>query len=349
MFGCLLRGYTIYTFLASVAPVTEFCQVQNSVCVLQVLRSAIGSVTAWHSSSGREPNCSIEHTGCHLYSAGRPSRWALAHILVLVLFWLFQKLPSVFLTLLVRHQEERPACKNEWFGAGVVSNVQVIGIWPCWCHCHPIIPCFIKVQIDLTFMVPAYPGCPQKEAIKWSLILPKTKMPIAWWNTATTHNNNNRFMAVCPGLPGWAGTRRNTHPPTILIIIQSLSASSIYHDPSSNYVLGNLFAQPLATSSLVYLLVWSPPPHIPYISSPNQCLLFATHAHTIATSFAVVSIFISSIPSLSLNSLLGTLSFTLSFTLTLHIHLTILISACWSATSFSFLTGQEILQEWKIC
>ena len=45
---------------------------------------------------------------------------------------------------------------------------------------------------------------------------------------------------------------------------------------------------------------------------------------------------ISSTPSLSLNSLLGTLS----FTLTLHIHLTILTSARWSATSFSFLTGQ---------
>jgi len=31
------------------------------------------------------------------------------------------------------------------------------------------------------------------------------------------------------------------------------------------------FAQPLCMSSLVYLLVWSPPPHIPYIYSPNQC------------------------------------------------------------------------------
>jgi len=39
----------------------------------------------------------------------------------------------------------------------------------------------------------------------------------------------------------------------------------------------------------------SPPPHIPYISSPNQCLLFATRAHTIATCFPTVSI-ISSIP-----------------------------------------------------
>jgi len=68
---------------------------------------------------------------------------------------------------------------------------------------------------------------------------------------------------------------------------------------------------------LVYLLVWSPPPHIPYISSPNQCLLFAAHAHTIVACFAVVSILYHQIPSISLNSLLGTLS----FTLTLHIHL----------------------------
>jgi len=50
------------------------------------------------------------------------------------------------------------------------------------------------------------------------------------------------------------------------------------------------FAQPLSMSSLVYLLAWSPPPYIPYISSPNQCLLFAAHAHTIPTCFAVVSI-----------------------------------------------------------
>jgi len=43
--------------------------------------------------------------------------------------------------------------------------------------------------------------------------------------------------------------------------------------------------------------------------------------------------------SLSLNPLLGILS--CSFTL--HIHLTTLISACWSATSFSLLTGQASL------
>ena len=43
--------------------------------------------------------------------------------------------------------------------------------------------------------------------------------------------------------------------------------------------------------TFAYLLVWSPPPHIPYISSPNQCLLFVAHPHTIATCFAVVPIY----------------------------------------------------------
>ena len=44
--------------------------------------SHLGSVTAWHCSSGRQPNFAEFHRGRHLYSAGRPSRWALAHILV---------------------------------------------------------------------------------------------------------------------------------------------------------------------------------------------------------------------------------------------------------------------------
>jgi len=39
------------------------------------------------------------------------------------------------------------------------------------------------------------------------------------------------FHGPCPGLPRWAGTWRNINPPTILIIIQSLSVSSIYYNP----------------------------------------------------------------------------------------------------------------------
>ena len=44
--------------------------------------SRLGSVTVRHSSSGRQPNFAALNRGRHLYSAGRPSRWALAHILV---------------------------------------------------------------------------------------------------------------------------------------------------------------------------------------------------------------------------------------------------------------------------
>jgi len=49
----------------------------------------------------------------------------------------------------------------------------------------------------------------------------------------------------------------------------------------------------------------------------------------------------SSNPSLSFHSLLRALSFSLMP----HIHLTILISARWSATSFSFLSGQILLYD----
>jgi len=46
----------------------------------RVLR--LGSVTARHCSSERQPNFAALNRERHLYSAGRPSRWALAHILV---------------------------------------------------------------------------------------------------------------------------------------------------------------------------------------------------------------------------------------------------------------------------
>ena len=47
--------------------------------------SRLGNVTARHSSSGRQPDFAALNRGRHLYWAGRPSRWALAHILV---FWI---------------------------------------------------------------------------------------------------------------------------------------------------------------------------------------------------------------------------------------------------------------------
>jgi len=73
------------------------------------------------------------------------------------------------LTLLIGRREEHTVSKNEWWGAGVViclEQAQIICIWSSWCHCHPVISCFIKIQSGLIFLVPAYPDCPGKEAVK---------------------------------------------------------------------------------------------------------------------------------------------------------------------------------------
>ena len=72
---------------------------------------------------------------------------------------------------MVGRQEEHSACEKlsddvlAWLS--VWSEVQMICIWSSWYHCHPVISCFIKIQIGLTFVVTsAYPSCPGKETIK---------------------------------------------------------------------------------------------------------------------------------------------------------------------------------------
>jgi len=42
----------------------------------------------------------------------------------------------------------------------------MIYMWASLCHCHPIVSCFIKIQIGFTFLVPVHPGCPGKGTIK---------------------------------------------------------------------------------------------------------------------------------------------------------------------------------------
>jgi len=44
--------------------------------------SRLGTVTVWQSGSGHQPNYAALNRGRHLYVAGQPSRWTLAHILV---------------------------------------------------------------------------------------------------------------------------------------------------------------------------------------------------------------------------------------------------------------------------
>jgi len=91
-------------------------------------------------------------------------------------------------------------------------------------------------------------------------------------------------MALCLGLSRWAGARGNIHP---TILYQLPLSAAIHSILPIQFTCLTVF-MPLSKSTLVYLLVSNPPFHTPYISSPNHCLLFATHAHTIAACFAIV-------------------------------------------------------------
>ena len=59
---------------------TDICwQVLGHPCKFQRV-SRLGSATARHCCSGRQPNFAALNRGRHVYSAGRPSRCALAHV-----------------------------------------------------------------------------------------------------------------------------------------------------------------------------------------------------------------------------------------------------------------------------
>jgi len=105
MFGHLLGWYTIYTFSGALA-LTEFCQVQNSLCV-QVLRLYWQChCTALQQRISAKLCCVVQgmelgnfHRRLYLYSPGRPSRWAAAHILVIAYF--FEGTIFMYLTFLL--------------------------------------------------------------------------------------------------------------------------------------------------------------------------------------------------------------------------------------------------------
>jgi len=121
------------------------------------------------------------------------------------------------------------------------------------------------------------------------------------------------------------GTRRtftHSHLSWSSILYLLYPSATIHSILPVQFICLTVFLHNLCSSllSLLWSTSWSGTLHfiLHTKSSPNHCLLFATHAHTNATCFAVV-------PRLcylilfSLNSLLGTLSFTLMP----HIHLMI--------------------------
>jgi len=64
VWSCPGLVHYLYTFGGS-CPLTEFCQVQNSLCVPSLAFSYIGSLTARHSNRGRQPNFVAWYKECN--------------------------------------------------------------------------------------------------------------------------------------------------------------------------------------------------------------------------------------------------------------------------------------------
>jgi len=153
--------------------------------------------------------------------------------------------------LLVGWQEGHPACKK--LSGGMLA-------WLSGMRCRlaysPVVPltltisCSNKSRSVLTFLV-----LPFWYLLTWVVpdILQKSSETVVcvcvYYTTTVLW-----LSGFCPVQPRWAGTRRNIHPLTpILIINHPLSASSIYYDPwhppCSIHALDSLFPQSLSKSS----------------------------------------------------------------------------------------------------
>jgi len=168
---------------------------------------------------------------------------------------------------------------------------------------------------------------------------------IVLWKCISTHTHTTILWlcGFCLGQPGWAGTRRNIHSRTPIVVInRSLSASSIYFDPW--HPPNSINPHALQSFSTISLQVFFGLP-VGLAPSTSYSIHFFTqwlsyfrntcpyHCNLFLCSIEIMS----SYPSLSLKPLLEILS--CSFTT--HIHLTIVISGHWSSTSFSFLMGRS--------
>ena len=146
------------------------------------------------------------------------------------------------------------------------------------------------------------------------------------------------LSGLCLVQPRWVSTVVINHP---------LSASSTYFDPwhplFSIYVPDSCFPQsfsqvffglPLAPFTLYSIHFFTQSLSSFHSTCPYHCYLFCCSTEIMSSN-----------PSLSLNPLLGTLS----CSLIAHIHLTILISARWSGTSFSFLSQVSLPCNMLLC
>ena len=147
------------------------------------------------------------------------------------------------LTLLVSQEEEYPACKIEWWGVDVViclewgaGSSHMVQLMPLPSQ-NPIFSCLVWIQTGSNFLVPAYPGCSGKEAVKWyssSSICkgPTTVWPLVTVNAAPCCRSFNRLPVIevlsCH-IDSIASCLRSAHCDCVIV----LRLLSLLHLPSN--------------------------------------------------------------------------------------------------------------------
>jgi len=147
------------------------------------------------------------------------------------------------LTLLVEQQEWHPAHKKLSGGVlawlSVWSEVQTC-IWPSWCHCHSLSLATVKSRLVLPFLYRLTQVVPDKGPLNVCVLVKITQWKVYLlldlnWLFICTHT---RLTALCPGLPGWAGTRK-AKPIWILLTLDMhylIKHTNIMVAPFSNMV-----------------------------------------------------------------------------------------------------------------
>ena len=231
-------------------------------------------------------------------------------------------------------------------------------------------------------LVPAYPGCPGSKAAKRSLLLLLLMMIIMTPMMILVRMSVNQKMSNHNETEKLTDARRRQMKIKFSSLVMYFWHKHLQQQPFNSRSSGTtrvgryqkkhspahthpcqhtsfvtfLHLQRSTASSLFSLRAWQSSRstsfqvlfRLPLGLEPSTS--YSMHFFTQSSSFRSTcpyqrSLFccninaMSSTPSLSLSSLLGSLS----FSLTPHIHLTILISAHWSATTFSFLTSQVSL------
>jgi len=119
-----------------------------------------------------------------------------------------------------------------------------------WFACGPADACFVKIQNGSAFLVPAYPGCPGKEAIKWLLLFIINSIGCAYhYLEVTWHSQINK--------DDWIFTweRRN-----IFRVLNSLYLRSVRITYLISSELSSLWSNPAAIQHDLLCSDWSQPP-----------------------------------------------------------------------------------------